>query len=64
MPRETELLDPEVVALFACPACENRPAVCQEGQTLVCPQCGRIYPIREGIPVLLVEEATLPTDRP
>ena len=60
MPNETEQIDPEMLALYACPACDDRPPVCQQGDTLVCTQCGRIYPIREGIPVLLVEEATLP----
>ncbi len=60
MANKPEPIDPELLSLFACPACENRPPVCQQGETLVCTQCGRIYPIREGIPVLLVEEATLP----
>ena len=31
-------------------------------QTLTCTQCGRIYEIRDGIPVLLLDEARLPED--
>jgi uncharacterized protein YbaR (Trm112 family) len=27
---------------------------------LVCAQCGRAYPVREGIPIMLEEEAELP----
>jgi uncharacterized protein YbaR (Trm112 family) len=29
---------------------------------LVCKKCGRRYPIRDGIPVMLIEEAELPTE--
>jgi uncharacterized protein YbaR (Trm112 family) len=28
----------------------------------VCKKCGRRYPIRDGIPVMLIEEAELPTE--
>ena len=30
------------------------------GDTIVCDQCGRVYPIRDGIPEMLVESATIP----
>jgi uncharacterized protein YbaR (Trm112 family) len=29
----------------------------QEGERLICDQCQRRYPIRDGIPVMLVDEA-------
>jgi uncharacterized protein YbaR (Trm112 family) len=54
-------LDPKLVEILACPADDNRPPLRMEGDTLVCDQCGRIYPIQDGIPILLPEEATLPT---
>lgn len=50
-------LDPKFLAVLACPADDNRPPLRQEGETLVCDQCGRIYPIQDGIPILLPEEA-------
>ncbi len=50
-------LSPELVALLACPACEERPPLRQQGDYLICDRCQRAYPIREDIPVLLVEEA-------
>ena len=53
-------LDPEFVKILACPADENRPPLRLVGDTLVCDQCGRVYPIRDGIPILLPEEATTP----
>ena len=58
MPNVT--LDPKFLAVLACPADDNRPPLRQEGETLICDQCGRRYPIRDGIPILLPEEATIP----
>ncbi len=53
-------IDLKLLAILACPADDNRPPLRQDDETLVCDQCGRIYPIRDGIPILLMEEATLP----
>jgi threonine dehydrogenase-like Zn-dependent dehydrogenase len=39
----------------ACPACKA--PVVERDERLVCTQCGRRYPIRDGIPVMLVEES-------
>ena len=49
------MMDPELLDVLACPACHAK--VTLEGERLVCAQCGRRYPIRDGIPVMLVEEA-------
>jgi uncharacterized protein YbaR (Trm112 family) len=51
------LLNAELLAILACPACEERPPLELRGEYLVCLQCRRAYPIRDDIPVLLVEEA-------
>ncbi len=56
-------LDPKFLAVLACPACDPRPPLRQEGETLVCDRCGRVYPIRDGIPILLPEEAALPQQK-
>lgn len=52
------MIDPELLELLACPACKA--PVEQAGDRLVCVRCGRRYPIRDGIPVMLVEEAESP----
>ena len=57
----TTPLDPKFLAVLACPADDSRPPLRQEGDTLVCDHCGRVYPIRDGIPILLPEEAVLST---
>ena len=57
-------IDPRLLEILVCPACrgEIRPLEGERG--LECRSCARVYPIRDGIPVMLVEEATLPKDRP
>ncbi len=50
----------ELLEILACPACKSK--VRLESDRLVCSnsQCGLRYPIREGIPVMLIEEAEKP----
>ena len=57
------MVDDELLDILACPAC--RAGVRPEGQApeperLVCTSCGRRYPVRDGIPIMLVDEAELP----
>ncbi|MDX1389556.1 MAG: Trm112 family protein, partial [Acidobacteriota bacterium] len=54
-------VDPVLLEMLVCPACRGdlRPTSPPEG--LECVVCGRIYPVRDGIPVLLVDESTPPT---
>jgi Uncharacterized conserved protein, COG2835 len=51
------VLNPDLLAILACPACDDRPPLELRGDYLVCNQCWRAYPIRDEIPILLVEEA-------
>jgi len=51
-------VDPKLLEILACPACDDRPPVELTGDKLHCPKCKRSYPIRDGIPVMLVDEAT------
>ena len=52
------MIDQKLLEILACPACKTE--VRLEGERLVCVQCGRRYPIRDGIPVMLIEEAEHP----
>ena len=52
------MIDPKLLEILACPACKTD--VRLDGDRLICVQCGRRYPIRDGIPVMLVEEAEKP----
>lgn len=51
-------IDDELLKILACPA--DRAPVVREGDRIVCTQCGRRYPIRDDIPIMLVEEAEQP----
>ena len=50
-----QMVDKELLEILACPACKA-PVVPEEDR-LVCTACGRRYPVRDGIPVMLIEEA-------
>jgi len=51
-------LDPDFLALFACPRCADRPPVRigDDQASLVCDRCGRVYPITDGFPDLRLTE--------
>ena len=51
-------LDPKLLEIIVCPACHADLAV--EGEELVCSGCGLAYPVRDDIPVLLIDEARKP----
>jgi hypothetical protein len=54
-------LDPRLLEILACPSDDHAPLE-QRGATLVCTSCGRVFPIVDGIPVLLLDEALPPAD--
>jgi Uncharacterized conserved protein len=56
------MLDPRLLEILCCPSCDDRPSVRLDDGGLKCDRCGRIYPIRDGIPEMLVESATLPVE--
>ena len=53
-------VDDELLEILACPACKA--GVKLAAEKIVCqnPECGLRYPIRDGIPVMLIEEAEKP----
>lgn len=51
-------IDPDLLSILRCPL--TRSKLHQEGEFLVAEVGGLQYPIRDGIPVMLVEEAKLP----
>lgn len=56
-------LDPRLLEILVCPACREGLDHKDRRHVLVCRGCGRQYPVREGIPVMLVEEAAAPKGR-
>lgn len=55
------MIDDKLLEILACPACKN--AVRLAGEKIVCTKCGRKYPIKDDIPIMLIDEAELPQDK-
>ena len=54
----SEPIREELLEILACPMGKSELAL--EGDKLVCRRCGVKFPIRNGIPVMLIDEAELP----
>lgn len=51
------LIDAELARILVCPVDHADLDQDEASQRLVCTECGRRYPVRDGIPVMLIEEA-------
>ena len=49
----------ELLEMLVCPACMARLEMKSDGSALKCVECRRAYPIRDDIPVMLVDEAKI-----
>jgi len=48
------MIDEELKAILACPACKGD--LLFEETRIICPACRKAYPIRDGIPVMLISD--------
>lgn len=53
-------IDPRLMEILVCPACHGRLRTAGEGDGLECAICRSVYPVRDGIPIMLIEEAKRP----
>lgn len=53
------MIDKELLDILACPACKADVVLETAGTTekIACTKCKRKYPVRDGIPVMLIDEA-------
>jgi len=51
------LIDPTLAAVLVCPVDKADLVEDVDAERLVCTECGRRYPVRDGIPTMLVEAA-------
>ena len=49
----------DLLEILVCPADKAKVELKPDGTGLKCVQCKRVYPIRDDIPVMLVDEATI-----
>jgi hypothetical protein len=57
------MIDKELLEILACPKCKSEVRLDESAQRIICtlPTCGLRYPIRDGIPVMLIDEAEKPS---
>jgi hypothetical protein len=49
----------ELLDILVCPVCKTPVKLLADGSGLKCTSCRRVYPVRDEIPVMLPEEATV-----
>jgi len=52
-----------LLAILACPMCKGDVRVTADEKGLKCVACHRVYPVRDDIPVMIVDEAVVEPDR-
>jgi uncharacterized protein YbaR (Trm112 family) len=57
------VIDPELLKILACPKCKEDVKLTADEKGLKCVKCHRVYQIKDGIPVMLIDEATIEPDR-
>jgi len=55
------MIDEELLKILACPLCKTD--VILKENKLVCTKCKRKYPIKDGIPIMLIEEAEVEEEK-
>jgi uncharacterized protein YbaR (Trm112 family) len=56
-------IDPQLLAILACPLCKTEVKMTEDERGLKCVKCHRVYRIEDDIPVMLIDEATVEPDR-
>jgi LSD1 subclass zinc finger protein len=52
-------ISPDLLEIMICPACRGKLELKPDGTGIRCVSCHRLYPVRDDIPVMLVDEATI-----
>jgi uncharacterized protein len=52
-------VDPALLEILVCPECKAPVHIVKDGAGLQCEKCRRVYPVKDDIPVMLIDEATI-----
>ena len=55
----SRMVPQELLDILVCPVCKKPLAQKETGESLKCAECHRVYPVRDGIPILLVDDAVI-----
>jgi uncharacterized protein YbaR (Trm112 family) len=55
--KKTMKLSQDLLKILACPKCKGAVKVDEDNERLVCEACQLAYPVRDDIPVMLIDEA-------
>jgi len=50
-------IHPELLEILACPKCKGDIQLNASQDSLICDRCRLVYEIRDGIPIMLIDEA-------
>jgi uncharacterized protein YbaR (Trm112 family) len=50
------MLNKDLLKLLCCPKCKGDLAFDESKNTLTCLKCARVYPVKDGIPIMLVDD--------
>jgi uncharacterized protein YbaR (Trm112 family) len=53
------MIPQDLLDILVCPVCKKPLRLKETGESLKCTECRRVYPVRDDIPILLVDEAVI-----
>ena len=53
------MIDQNLLEMLVCPACKQALEYRQRPETLKCTQCHRVYSVKDDVPIMLIDEATI-----
>jgi LSD1 subclass zinc finger protein len=54
-----DMIAKDLLEILVCQACKQPLEYRQDPESLKCTQCRRVYPVKDDIPIMLVDEATI-----
>jgi len=49
----------QLLEILVCPFCKAKLLLKEDGSGLKCVECHRVYPVRDDIPIMLIDQATI-----
>lgn len=53
------MIPQDLLDILVCPVCKKPLQLKENGASLKCTACRRVYPVRDNIPILLIDEAAI-----